>query len=467
MKRMKRIVILLLSVAMLVPFVAVQIHAAEGELMFSDPQTKVGENVSVDMVVKSGGVSIGDVDIKMSYDATSLEFISGNEVTNDGNGTLTYSHKGNGSETELRTTLEFRALKQGTTNISVSGHTAYLFSDETLTLVEGTSTITIDVGTDGSTSIEPNAATVTAAETDVKVSVDGTEYSFSEAFKASDIPEGYSETKLMYDGAERKFLENEKGVKLGYLVDGSGKAGFFLYNEENATFSPFVEIYISEETAIVLLNNIEGVDLPEQYQKADLIVGDYTFSAWQDMEHQGYYAIYALNETTGQKEIYQYDTVDGTYQRMIMPVKSEKETTSDNESMIGKIKNIVNDNFTIFFILLLGLLLLLVIVLSVKLYHRNSELDDLYDEYGIDDDSEEEEESIQKVSRKSKKKKEIELDEYEDDAFEDYDDFEVDYDDWDDDFEDDVFEEKPKKSSRKNNSNKKDSDPYNIDFIDL
>ena len=122
----------------------------------------------------------------MSYDATSLEFVSGTGVQADGSGKLTFSGSGTGSETELRTTIEFRALKAGDTTINVDEYTAYLYSDESLNLSQGSSAVKINAADDGSTSIEASSTAGTAAATDVKVTVDGVEYSFSEAFTSTE-----------------------------------------------------------------------------------------------------------------------------------------------------------------------------------------------------------------------------------------------------------------------------------------
>ena len=478
MKLSKKIAALILAVTMLVPFAGMNADAADGTLMFSDPETKVGENVSVTMLIQSPGGAIGDVDVTMSYDPTQLEFVNGNEVSSDGNGTLTYSHKGTGTESELRTEIEFRALKQGDANISVTGQTAYLYSDESLMLEEGSSVIRIDVGADGSTSLEPNSTSGSVEATDVKVTVNGEEYSFSEAFTESDIPDGFSETMLQYDGAERKFVTNESGVKLGFLVDEVGKANFFLYNEENATFSSFVEIYISETTSIILLDNVEGVSLPEQYQKADLQVGEKIFPAWQDMEHDGYYIIYAMNTATGQKELYQYDTVDGTYQRFVQTDTVNAKEPEQEHGIVGKVKEQVNRHFMVFLVVggsVFLAFLIVVIVLAVKLYRRNSELDDLYDEYDIDELGEQEDyKKRNKKSIVSKQKNDYD-DDYQDDdtMYDDFDDYNDDF--YDDDFEV-TFDEEEKQSSRKRNDKTKnaqkhqnynESDPYDVDFIDL
>lgn len=97
----------------------------------------------------------------------------------------------------------------------------------------------------------------------------------------------------------------------------------------------------------------------------------------------------------------------------------------------------------IFFILLITL-----IVIRVKLRNRDIELDDLYDEYGIDLEDEEpqpkkgkskKEPAVKKPSRKVKDEDNFDLYDDEDD-FDDFDEFEDDdYDE--DDFDEDDFEE--------------------------
>ena len=144
MKMMKKAAAMILSVCLTVPMFGTIVSAAQGQLMFSDPETKVGETVDVSLVVKTGGDAIGDADITMSYDTSALEFVSGDGVQADGSGNLTYSGSGTGSENELRTTLQFKALKAGDTTISVQSSKAYLYNDETLTLAEGSSAVKVD-----------------------------------------------------------------------------------------------------------------------------------------------------------------------------------------------------------------------------------------------------------------------------------------------------------------------------------
>ena len=58
MKMMKKAAAMILSVCLTVPMFGTIVSAAQGQLMFSDPETKVGETVDVSLVVKTGGAMI-------------------------------------------------------------------------------------------------------------------------------------------------------------------------------------------------------------------------------------------------------------------------------------------------------------------------------------------------------------------------------------------------------------------------
>ena len=109
----------------------------------------------------------------------------------------------------------------------------------------------------------------------------------------------------------------------------------------------------------------------------------------------------------GEKTTYRYDTTDGTYQKYS---PESQGTTSGNKNngkgLWGKILNFVEEFLDIVVIIAIALFLLVLlmfIVTAIKLRHRDLELDDLYDEYGIDMD---EEEAVLKEKKKEEKKEE-------------------------------------------------------------
>lgn len=499
MKALKKIAGLVIALCLMVPMFGTAVFAADGVLMFSDPSTKVGENVGVDLVVQSGGDTVGSVNVTMSYDASVLEFVSGDGFSADGSGTLTYTGTGSGSE--LRTTVTFRALQATDTTLSVSSSSATLASGETLNLEQGSSAISISPADDGTTSVEPSTASETpdaGSDTGITVTVNGKDYHFSEAFTSTDMPEGFSETTMTFNGEERKFAVNDAGVYLGYLTDGSGTGNFFLFDTEDATFAPFAQLTISDTTSIIPLDKPEEVDLPDNYQESELTVQDQVFPIWSDPSASDrYYLIYALNTRTGEESLYQYDSEDGTYQYFEVPEPVEEEEVAP--ALPGAAGAFISEH--ILPILAAGiavclLLLILMIIFAVKLVHRNQELDDLYDEYDIPLD-EEEEGPKKKSGKKSSTEDEEEEDEYLDeedgyeeddfdgeyddeseyDEYDEYDD-ESDYDEYDDDEdldadlddeEDFQAEDKaPEKNRRAKGGKKlKDTDTYDISFIDL
>ena len=76
MKVLKTFTSITISVCLMIPVLRTVVFAADGVLMFSDPSTKVGENVSVDFVVQSSGGTVGSLDVTMSYDPKALEFVT-------------------------------------------------------------------------------------------------------------------------------------------------------------------------------------------------------------------------------------------------------------------------------------------------------------------------------------------------------------------------------------------------------
>lgn len=483
----KKLAAVALSLCLTVPMFSTIVSAADGSLMFSDPQTKVGEEVSVDLVVRSGNSAVGDADITMSYDTSALQFESGEGVTADSDGKLTYSGSGDGTAKELRTTMTFKALKMGDTTITVDSSKAYLYSDETLTLDQGSSAIKIGQADDGSTEIEANGSESTGAATDITVNVNGTDYNFSEEFATSAIPVGYSETTKTFNGEEHKFVANEAGVTLGYLVDASGEGKFFLYNEDDSTFVPYTELKISDTTSIILLADNGGAKLPDSYQEGELTVADQTYPYWANPENDRYDLLYAVNTRTGEKGFYQYDSQDGTYQSV--DVQTTDSTKKEAKGIVGKLESLVKEHPIVLLAggaLIVVVLLVLMIMFAVKLVHRNQELDDLYDEYDIPFEDEEDEEDDEPVTAKKsdrkafgrKKVKDDDYDDgYDDDFNDDYDAFDEEYADYDfdDDYDDDYDDEYDAptgntrnigRSAKKSKKGRK-SDDYDVDFIDL
>ena len=92
MMKMKTILISLM-LGMLFSFTC---FAADGQLSFSDPSGNVGENITLNLKVKSD-TPLSRSDISLRYDGNALQFVSGTD-TDGGAGTLRVHGSGDQSE---------------------------------------------------------------------------------------------------------------------------------------------------------------------------------------------------------------------------------------------------------------------------------------------------------------------------------------------------------------------------------
>lgn len=471
MKIMKKIAAFMLAFCLTIPMYSVMSYAASGIVSFTDLQTKTGETVEVACALRAGSGSLETFNATLKYDPSLLSFKEGNGVTKESDGVLKFAGKGDGSN-KIRFTMKFQALKVGTAKIEVTDSTGTVTGGEKVECENGTSTIQIAEGTTPpATPEQPEGENKGNAPQD-GITVGDKSYKFSEEFAPTSIPVGFVETKLSYDGGERKFVRQENGsITLGYLVDAEGKGNFFLYNEEDATFSPYVQVTVSPSTSIVLLEKNKDVKVPEGYRKVKLTVNEHEFPAWQDKKHEGFYLVYAM-DSHGEKGFYQYDTNQGSYQKYIT---QQIGNTNQGASKVNKLNNFIIGNLSMIILCTgLGILLLIIIiiVLAVKLRHRNLELDDLYEEYDIDEKelAEEDEEDEEEASFIEENELENTIvEEQEDDNFfeedldedfikeEDFDSEDLDEEDFEEDFED--FEDF--------DFDDDDDEDFDINFVDL
>ena len=114
--------------------------------------------------------------------------------------------------------------------------------------------------------------------------------------------------------------------------------------------------------------------------------------------------------------MYRFDIQEGTYQRFQAPAVEEEE---EDVPLFGKLSEMLQNHLD-YVILGTGLgfifFIILIIILSVKLYNRNAELDELYDEYGIDLDDEEDSDSEDEMIINIDEEDDVEFEEVEEDV---------------------------------------------------
>lgn len=486
MKIMKKISAVLLALVLCVPCVSMVVHAADGNITFTDPETKVGDMVDITCAVRSSGSDMGDIQLSLSYDSAALRFESGDGVAEEG-GVLKYS--GSGGSSEVKFTMKFQALAEGSTKVSIESAAVNSSYGGAMSMEEGDSTVTIGPGdpskikqTKKSEDGDDEGGQTPDTE-DMQVDVDGTTYILSNNFADADIPAGYSRTTITLEGQERQMVANESGnITLGYLLDSGNVGEFYIYREEDASFAPYEEISISDTTSIIVLDDASKVKLPSSYKPAKLTLNEKEFPVWNDSGQERYYILYAVNNK-GETGYYQYDSEEGTYQRIEISQQKEEKKKSDS-SFTGKLRSFLDTHFKTAFIVfgIAGaIVLLLIIVLAVKLRNRNLELDDLYDEYGIDVEEEPEKPAVKEKKAKGLRRKDEDEDDFaeinlDDDDFDDSDDFdEDDFDDRDsfteedidiDDFDEDDFDEDDLDNGRAAKKRGVNEDDFDVEDFD-
>ena len=517
MRRIKKALSSLILICILCPCISLLVHAASAELFFSDPSTTVGAEVEVKVKLTSSS-ELASLDATLTYDADMLRFISGDDATG-GSGTITLAGVGEGTSIDF--VLNFQALKEGTANIEVSQSSGTDSAGSELDITNGSSAVTIGPG--DPSLIQPEDGSEGAGDTGAgnpvadgpQVEVDGVQYIVTNGFSDAVIPQGFSRGEMTFEGTSCEVVTQPvSNVSALYLTPAAGgDAEFFLYDIDKGSLIPFEQVSIASDRYLVPLRDDGSVSLPERFQQTKLILNGKEFTAWNYKNNAEYYMLYALN-TDGEKAIYQYDAVDKTYQRYVQQAGSAddgKKKPSVKGGLWGKLLQFIEDFLdivVILFIMFVLILIVVLIVIGVKLYHRNLELDDLYDEYGIDLDDDDkkpaqkEPKSVAGKGKKTSQRSQTEpavrvpaktmnlkdddiFDDFEDlDDIEDLDDFDdedggfddyeddFDYDDYDrseDDAEDiiDDLDELLSMQPKKKRSHMEKDDSFQVDFIDL
>lgn len=378
MKEMKKISLGFLTALVLTFMLGAQAFAAYGEVQFSDPEAKTGEEVEITAKMTCGGALIGDGELTLKYDPEYLEFVSGTGQKNEGEGTVTIFNAGTGTETELSYSIKFNALKEGETVVEVTGSTAYLWSNETLNLTLGNSTVKIGKGTGGSKKKKIKGD-------GPEVSIDGKKYNIVNDIPPAVIPKGFSEVKTSFSGEDCKAIQQDVSGQQAFYLSNGKKQDLFLYDGEGGTFAPFELMDISETSYLIFLQDDGTLKIPKGFMEATLTVNGKEFPVWQSSNYTDYYLIYGLNDS-GEKQLYLYDNKEGTYQRFTPDLLKKKEApkqTAKRSGVGGMLLDLIERFLKPFLIgvgALLLFMLIMLLVMSRKVHNRNVEIDDLYDE---------------------------------------------------------------------------------------
>lgn len=214
MNRMKnRLTAWLLSLAVMACVLAgsaISSYAATGQLTFSDPTAAVGDQVSVTMKITTADGSLGAADVMVGYDASALEFVSG---TNANGGAGQIRLVGSMETTDQKTfsfTLKFKALKAGTSSLTVSSQEVYDADSKAVTLSHvGSSTVTVSAASSSSTDASLSGLTISPGSLSPAFSAGVTEYTATVAAESIAVSAEANDSKATVS------VSGNEGLQMG------------------------------------------------------------------------------------------------------------------------------------------------------------------------------------------------------------------------------------------------------------
>lgn len=351
-KQMCGRLILVCVIAVLVPF---QSFAATARITFSDPSAQVGSEVSVTMKFSStDGSELGNTDVMLAYDATAMEYVNDTENASGGNGAIRVWSAPMG-KTEAVTVLRFKALKAGTTQITISSWEGYDNDGQALTVEkEGTSTIKIAALQTSSNDARLQSLQVYPGTLEPGFSPDTTSYTTSVGLDVakltidakaandkatvtieggSDLQEGEN-TVVCRVTAEDGATVQSYNITVNKVEGGAAETGAEGgKSETTAAAEPDVLAELDVFAKKIRITEVPAdVSVPAGLKESSIQIGDAKVTGWisENQEKPEYCVIYGMNEN-GDQNFYRYDLTDKTVQRYFQDEKAAAQVTPEFE----------------------------------------------------------------------------------------------------------------------------------------
>lgn len=266
--------------------------------------------------------------------------------------------------------IEFTAISAGDITISVSIDDILDYDGDSLSPCAGS----VDISVVSSSALtQYDEETIPAftldgiAATNVYGS-DATLYVWRSVLNLT-LPSGFMDTEVSYNGESigGAISTGDSGAVLLYLSDIAGEnAAYYLYDEDNSAFYPYVSIRSTAQTFTFLWPDA-SVTVPEGYTETTIDIDGAQVPAWTSKDSDGtVYLVYGL-DASGDKAIYQYIPQDQSLQRYIA-ASASKTSSSDSA---------VDSNVFLAMCVVCGILFISVIALLILHFSEQKEKRDI------------------------------------------------------------------------------------------
>lgn len=163
---------------------------------------------------------------------------------------------------------------------------------------------------------QTEAETQTEGQTEqtdnIQVTIDKVQYTVIQDYSEHELPEGYEETEIDYNGGK---IIAGKGLKTGlilmYLESDNGEGGFYVYDETAKTFSPYNTVDEPQVTFVVLPIP-DSVNKPDGYTLTRFTMNGKEVDVLIDADRQ--YCLFYGVSSSGEKGWFSYRISDATIQ---------------------------------------------------------------------------------------------------------------------------------------------------------
>jgi hypothetical protein len=271
----------------------------------------VDEHFSVTISFNGSGTKIGTIIAEVTYDPDAIKYVSGG-----GNDMGVSKGKATISSLDLEAvksnsyTMTFRALKKGSTSISVV-KSEILSSENGSEIGNPTTSAAIDINAEGVAAPEEDEQEDIVDDL-IEVSIDGEIYYIWKDLSGIELPVGFVSKEVQYMGIAIE-AANRSGITLFYLTDNQGEDGKF-YTFDGTNMWPYQPV-VTESGNYTILPRDMAEGEPEGYIEASIMLEGTKADAWVlDEDEGGFCVVYAMNKKGGMG-FYVYDTVENTMQR--------------------------------------------------------------------------------------------------------------------------------------------------------
>lgn len=202
---------------------------------------------------------------------------------------------------------------------------------------------------------QTEAETQTEGQTEqtdnIQVTIDKVQYTVIQDYSEHELPEGYEETEIDYNGGK---IIAGKGLKTGlilmYLERDNGEGDFYVYDENTKTFSPYNTVDEPQIT-FVILTIPDSVNKPDGYTLTRFTMNGKEVEVLIDSDRQ--YCLFYGVSSSGEKGWFSYRISDATIQAYLI----DKSDIAGTVNTSGKDTKTANNKGYIVVILILSILI--------------------------------------------------------------------------------------------------------------